>query len=137
LASTTDQLHTINGRYDKPFLPCNVRVNSGLAVSNIALTTALTISWSHRSKTDNKMSVYNTDLLNLDGGVTYTLRLYDENNTLRRTVTGITGKTYEWTTEETDSGLTGRLNNSVRFELEAEQGGTVSEFIFDRTVTRS
>ena len=45
----------------------------------------------------------------VSGDETYTLRLYDETDTLRRTVTGITGNSYTWSTEVADSGL-GDLN---------------------------
>ena len=43
----------------------------------------------------------------VSGDETYTLRLYDETDTLRRTVTGITGNSYTWSTEAADSGFTG------------------------------
>ena len=39
------------------------------------------------------------------GDETYTLRLYDETDTLHRTVTGITGNSYTWGTEVADSVL--------------------------------
>ena len=38
----------------------------------------------------------------VSGDETYTLRLYDETNALRRTVTGITGNSYTWSTELLD-----------------------------------
>lgn len=41
----------------------------------------------------------------VSGDETYTLRLYDETDTLRRTVTGITGNSYTWSTEAADSGF--------------------------------
>lgn len=138
LVDATEYVHVIDGRYDKPLAPINVRVNGGLATATIGLNTELTVSWSHRSKTSGKLATYTDDTMALDSGVTYTLRLYDENDVLVRTETGLTGKTYTWTSadEEADSGLTGRLNNTVRFELEAVQSGTVSEFTYSRTVTR-
>ena len=41
----------------------------------------------------------------VSGDETYTLRLYGESDTLIRTVTGITGNSYTWSTEAADSGL--------------------------------
>ena len=46
----------------------------------------------------------------VSGDETYTLRLYDETDTLRRTVTGITGNSYTWSTEVADSQVGGVLD---------------------------
>jgi hypothetical protein len=70
-----------------------------------------------------------------EAGVTYTLRLYDETDVLRRTVTGLTGTSYTWSTEVADCGL-GRLNTSLRVELESVRGTVVSLNKWNLTVER-
>ena len=72
-----------------------------------------------------------------EAGVTYTLRLYDQNGTLVRTETGLTGTSYTWSTEDTDSGLpSGEFNSNVRVRLNAVRGGIDShqghDYTFDR-----
>lgn len=59
--------------------------------------------------------------------MTYTLRIYGEAGSLRRTYSGLTGtsQTYTLVNDEADSGL-GRPNALLRIELEADRSGVTS-----------
>ena len=83
-----------------PLPPENVLINGARYPADIS--GQYTISWAPNPREH----MYGPAV---SGDETYTLRLYDETDTLRRTVTGITGNSYTWSTEATDSGL-GNLN---------------------------
>jgi hypothetical protein len=79
-----------------PLPPENVLINGARYPADIS--GQYTISWAPNPRE----RVYGPAA---SGDETYTLRLYDETDTLRRTVTGITGNSYTWSTEVMDSGL--------------------------------
>lgn len=72
----------------------------------------------------------------VSGDETYTLRLYGESDTLIRTVTGITGNSYTWSTEVADSGLVGDYNSVVNadspvayWKLDETSGTTATDSV--------
>ncbi|MDR0736097.1 MAG: hypothetical protein LBF51_04565 [Zoogloeaceae bacterium] len=97
----------ITGRAGRPYPPGNFRVN-GIAYPT-AITGAMTISWSHRDRLTQADLLVDTTTGNIgpEPGTTYTLKLYDETGALARTETGLTGTSYEWETEDVDSGTAG------------------------------
>jgi len=128
---------TIAARHARPYPPGNVKLNGAAYPS--AITGQLTISWSHRDRLQQTAGFIRQDAGNIgpEPGTTYTLRLYDQNGALARTVTGLTGTSYTWMTEDSDSGLpAGTLNTSVRVELEAVRTGLVSWQTHDIQVAR-
>lgn len=108
---------TMARRYDRPYPPGRLRVNGATYPASIA--GALTINWAHRDRVlqqDQLIDSENTSI-GPESGTTYTVELYDQANVLRRTVTGLTGTTYTWSTEEADSPNTaGGANAMLRFE---------------------
>jgi len=114
----------MNRRQARPYPPGNVQVNGQRWP--VATTGTLSLTWSHRDRVQQTAGFIKQDAGNIgpEYGVTYTLRLYDETNTLRRTV-NLSAANYVWSVEEADCGL-GRLNAHVRFELEAVRSGYVS-----------
>lgn len=121
-------LITMVGRYSKPYPPGNFKVNGSFYPVNIA-ETDITVSWSHRDKTVQTSTIVDHTAGNIgpETGVTYTLRFYGEDGSLRKTVSGLTGTSYTWATEIADSGFSPpRYNTAVRIELEAVKGGNVS-----------
>lgn len=128
---------TFLGRNHLPYPPGNVKINT-VAYAN-TFSDALTISWSHRSRTQQTTGeIFDTTHGDIgpETGVTYTLRLYDETNTLRRTVVGLTTTSYLWNTEIADCGL-GRRNTTIRFELESVRDGLVSWQKHNLSITRT
>jgi len=116
LASATTMTVTLTDRASRPYMPGNFRLNNVYYAASIS--GSLTVSWSHRNRLTQGRAVYaqNAADVALEAGTTYTLRLYDENNTLRRTETGLTGTSYAWTTEAADSLLlTPGVSSQLRF----------------------
>lgn len=136
-ASAPDDSIVVDARQHKPYPPGRFQLNGEYYPE--AITGELTVSWAHRDRLQQTASIIDHTAASIgpEASVTYTLQLYDENNVLRRTETGLTGTSYTWTTEEADSLLTDRLNNSVRVVLKAVRGGVDSWQSHDYTVQRA
>ena len=97
------------------------------------------MSWSHRDRTQQTSYLVQQSAGDIgpETSTTYTLRIYGELGTLVHTESGMTGTSYTYpeATEIAESGL-GRLNNSLRIELESDISGKTSwqfqEREFDR-----
>lgn len=136
-ADATDYPITFDDRPSRPYPPGKFQINGSYYPATI--TGALTVSWTHRDRTQQTASVLDHTYGNVgpEAGVTYTLMLYDENGVLRRTETGLSGTSYTWSTEEADSLLPpATLNTSVRVRLKAVRSGIESWQEHDWTVTR-
>lgn len=131
-----DDILTIAARQDKPYPPGKFRIN-GYEYPN-EIVGALMVSWVHRDRTQQTVSVIDESFGNIgpETGVTYTLALYNEHGDLVRTETGLTGSSYTWVTEADDCGLVGRLNEQVRVRLWAVRGSVLSFQEHDFTTTR-
>jgi len=123
---------TLEGRMMRPYPPGNVQVNGSRWPETIGASAELALTWAHRDRTVQTVSI------GPETSVTYTLRIYGESNTLIRTETGLagTGYTYASADEISDSGL-GRLNTSLRFELEAVRGTLTSLQMWNLSVIRA
>lgn len=129
---------TIANRQGKPYPPGNFKLNGASYPTSI--TGQLVVTWSHRDRTQGlgSFTSQSTGDIGPEAGTTYTVRLYDQNNVLRKTVTGITTTTYTWTTESADSGLSGgALNTSVRATVASVVSGRESTYAQDWTTTRT
>lgn len=124
IASSSELQWTMVARPYRPFPPGNVKLNG--EAYPIEISGELTVTWSHRDRLQQTVSLTSQTAGNIgpEAGTTYTLRLYGEADTLLRTVTGLTGTTYTWSTEAADSG--GALNDRVRVELESVRDGVTS-----------
>jgi hypothetical protein len=136
LADVSEISVTLASRALRPYVPSAIKVNG--ADYPTIFSGALAVTWSHR----NRLGAWVFDdagaAASPEAGTTYTLRLYDNNDVLRRTYSGIAGTSQTWTTEDTDSGLgAGVLNSRVRFELEAVVGSLVSFQIANIEVWRT
>ena len=136
LASAAVQSITLDQRAQRPYPPGRLRINTVAYPALIA--GPLVVDWAHRDRLAQDDSIFDTETGSMgpEIGTTYTLRLYDENALLARTVTGLTGTTYTWATEEADSGLSGRLNNTLRIELESVRDGLTSMQMHDFSTAR-
>lgn len=136
-AAPSDSL-TMTGRQARPYPPGRLRINGAAWPSTI--TGELTIQWAHRDRITQSDQLIDQEAGSIgpEPGTTYTIRLYAPAGTLRRTVAGLTGTSYTWTTEAADSGLPpGTYNSLVRIELESVRDGLASHTRYDVTVTRS
>lgn len=127
LASAPTDSLAMNRRQNRPYPPGNLRIN-GTAYPSV-VKGDLAISWSHRDRLSQTVSLtaQNAGNIGPESGVTYTLRIYGEAGSLRRTYSGLTGtsQTYTLANDEADSGL-GRPNALLRIELEANRSGVTS-----------
>jgi hypothetical protein len=95
---------------------------------------------------NNPPYFYGSDDIDTEDGLEWRLSLYDETVVESPTTPTVVidllpgTVTYTWTTEEADSGLTGRLNNQVRVRLRAIRTEDTTEIeskeVFDLTVDR-
>lgn len=136
LGNATDEALVLASRAQRPYVPTNFKCN---AVSYPAqISGALAMTWSHRNRLGNWSFVDAGATGSPEATTTYTIRLYDETDVLRKTYSGLTGTSQTWTTEQADSGLpVGTLNSRVRIEMEAVVGALVSHQIINFTVFRT
>lgn len=130
--------YTFAGRMIRPYPPGNVKVNNVMWPTTILGQIALT--WAHRDRMQQTVYLVTQAEGNIgpEAGVTYTVRVYNENNSLQKTVTGLTTTawTYLTTDEATDSGL-GRINGKFKVEIESVRAGYTSWQKQTRSVDRA
>ena len=127
LSVATERSFTFGQRMFRPYPPGNFLINSAPYPEYIDGNDPIDIFWAHRDRLLQTAYLVeqNESDIGPEPGVTYTLRLYDENDTIIINLTGLTTTAYNWTTEVADSGL-GRLNGSVRAVLTSVRGGLES-----------
>ena len=104
LVAATTLSVTFTQRVLRPYPPADVKING--TSYPVAILGAYALTWKHRDRTAQTTIISQADAsIGPETGTTYTLRLYGEAGTLLRTATGLTGTTYTWTDEQTDSGL--------------------------------
>lgn len=97
---------TFARRAARPYPPGALKLNG--AAYPASISGPLTVSWAHRDRLlqqDTLVATTDGDI-GPEPGTTYTLRLYGEDGTLRRTETGLTGTSYTWSSELADAGVT-------------------------------
>ena len=109
IALATAMTVGVGGRAALPYPPANVQINGSHYPASIGTSDLITITWAHRDRIlqADQLVDWTQGDIGPEPGVTYTIWLYDEMGTLRRTETGLTGTTYTWVTEGEDSGLGG------------------------------
>jgi hypothetical protein len=107
LAAAPIDTQTFKRRAWAPYPPANVRVNGALFPQYIKGDFALTWASRNRLTQADQSVAYTSGGATPEAGVTYTLALTDQNGTLRRTYSGITGAnaSQTWTTETADCNL--------------------------------
>ena len=122
----------------RPYPPGNVKVN-GSAWPKV-IVGALSISWAHRDRMQQTAYLVSQTEGHIgpEAGVTYTVRCYNENNALQKTVTGLTSASwvYALADESAESGF-GRINGKLRIEIEAVRDGVTSWQKQTRSVERA
>lgn len=136
-SATAVNASALDSRAARPYAPGNVKINN---VSYPAsFSGAPTITWTHRDRTQQTSAIVEHSAASIgpESGTTYTLKIYGDGGTLKRTVTGITAATYTYldADEKADNG--GNLNSSLRFELWSVRDGLDSWQKYDITVNRA
>ncbi|WP_017365807.1 phage tail protein [Methylococcus capsulatus] len=137
-AAATEMSLPLNKRFIRPYCPGNAQINGKRYPTAVA--GEINVSWATRNRqSQTAYLVLQTEgAITPEAGQTVTVRFYNENGSLRRTVSGIAGSGTTWplAQELADSGL-GRVNAHVKVEIEASRDGYVSwqkhVIEFDRT----
>lgn len=124
----------VDARQYKPYPPGQFKFNTVYYPE--AIEGVLTISWAHRDRLLQTATIvdHTNGDIGPEAGTTYTLQLYDEDNNLVKTYTGLSGTSQVWTSEVSDSG---QLNNNIRAVLKAVRDGVDSHQSHDFTVDRA
>lgn len=136
--AATSNLLTFAARALRPLVPGNFLVNGSLTTATIPNTGDVPLSWEARNrKTQATLIRQTTTGVASEYGVTYSLKIYGNNNTLLRTVTGLTATSYTYTNafETADTG--GALSGVLTFQLWAVREGLDSYCCWTRVVTRT
>jgi hypothetical protein len=140
-SAAIDTASAFDSRQARPYPPGAFKINSVSYPGNF--TGQPTISWTHRDRLlqTGEITEHSATSIGPEAGTTYTLKIYDENNVLRRTETGLTGTSYLYTeaNERADCSLspTDPLNTQLRFVLLAVRSGLNSWQQYDSTVPRA
>lgn len=102
---------TIVGRAARPYPPGDVKVNGAYFPLKIN-SDPLAVTWAHRDRTQQTGGTligYTGANIGPEAGATHTLKLYNENDVLSHTESGMTGTSYTWptATEKTESLIAG------------------------------
>lgn len=130
--SATTRNLTLRNRANLPAPPGNIKINGSYFPA--AITTSLAATWSHRSAAEQATSMINwlnTSSQTKPAGVTYTATLTNVGVSppvVLNTTTGITGTAYNYS-----SGLSPKLNTTVRLDIKAVESGVDSFEVFSHT----
>lgn len=93
---------SLQARAYRPYPPGGLALNGTYLASEI--NDQLTVSWKHRDRLEQIDSVVSQTAADIgpEEGVTYNLKVYDEKNTLKKNLTGLTGTSWTWETETAD-----------------------------------
>jgi len=128
---------TIEARQAKPYPPGDLKINGERYPSGVSGD--LVISWSHRDRLQQTASIVDTlsGSIGPESGVTYSIRIYDETNTLLQSVDAITGTSHTLTLAQ-ELVLAGGYNNTqFRIELWSVRDGIESHTKYDYSFSRS
>lgn len=115
---------TITGRQGRPYPPARVMVNGVHYALAGPQTSQIDLTWAHRNRLVQQDQLVSHDEASIgpEAGTTYTVRVYD-GTTLLRTVTGISGTAWSYTSVmRASDGVT----DQVIFEIESVRDGFVS-----------
>lgn len=135
----------LDSRMIRPYPPGNLKINGErfpTYVSSGANGNKITLTWNHRDRTNItqlQSLVKHDEAVNYgpEAGATYTIKIYDEDDILCRTFSGITGTSQEYT-ETQEIADCGALQDRLRFEIYAVRDGFNSwQNGYDITVKRS
>lgn len=132
IATAQSMSITFRARAQRPYPPGNVAVNGTYFPSKTY--GALSMTWSHRSRTQQTVSLipFTSGNIGPETGTTYTVRAYS-GATLLKTYSGIT--TTSWSMPAADDSAAG-YPQTLRVELESSVGGKASLQKHDITIDR-
>ena len=101
---------TMRARAFRPYPPAGLSFNGAYLPEEFE--GKLTVSWKHRDRWQQIDTLVTQQEANVgpEEGVTYNLKVYDENDTLKKNLTGLTGTSWTWDTETADCDFTALSN---------------------------
>ena len=133
----------LDSRMIRPYAPGNLKFNTERFPTFLSSKAAskFTLTWNHRDRTDatqlNNIVEHTTATdYGPEAGATYTIKVYDEDNVLQRTVTGLSAKTYDYTHAFEISDC-GSLQSQLRFVIYSVRDGFDSFQSYDVLIKRS
>lgn len=116
---------TIQARHNKPYPPGKFRINGDYMP--VSVTDDVLIEWVERNRItqDSNLLAQDEASITPEAGTTYTLKIYDQTDTLVRTLTGLTGTSYTYTVID-ELADCGAEQTHLRIELLAERDGVQS-----------
>ncbi|QXV73586.1 putative tail assembly protein [Rhizobium phage RHph_X2_30] len=130
--AATDAVSTV-GRQGRPYPPGNVHVNADLCFDAGPVTGDFTISWAHRDRVlqADQIVSHQDSSVGPEAGTTYNLRFYTSGMSLIRAVTGISGTSASFDSDDTD------LTGSMIVRLESQRDGLTSVQRYEFPMTRT
>jgi hypothetical protein len=126
-AGATALSRTMGRRALRPYAPGNIRINTVYNGSIPAAGTDVVVAWSHRDRTRQAtVTLQNAGTVGLEGGASYTLRIYNQAGTLLRTASGLVTETYTYTNVQETADNGGVLADALTFVLFSTRDGLTS-----------
>ncbi len=135
-ADATEMSVTMAQRFFRPYPPGNFEIN-GEPYANVPFSIGdPVLTWAHRDRVgqQDRLIGHTDGDEGPEAGQTYNIRVYDNDDVLVRTVTGLTGTT--WTYLEADW-ITDGSPTRPRFELESERDGIASLMLYSHRLIRT
>lgn len=128
--------YTMNQRQARPYPPGRVRVNGEIYPSTIGALDGMSLTWAHRNRLTQTAAMVpqSSTSVTPEVGTTYTLRIYNQEMSLLRTETGLTGTAFDYTTalegEDIGSGSVAVDEFWPKVSLLLNMNGTNSSTVF-------
>lgn len=103
LADAPQDSVVFNARASRPYPPGNIKINGQLFPNTISGLDGVTVTWAHRDRkqqTGADLVVFTDSNIGPEVGTTYSLRIYNENDAILRSVSGINGTSYSYSVED-------------------------------------
>lgn len=115
----------VQARHNKPYPPGLFRINGDYMPTSVENT--ITVSWVHRNRISQDSHLIAQDETSIapEVGQTYGIRIYDQDEVLCRTLTGLTGESYTYPLDEEFADC-GGTQTHLRIELYSERDGLES-----------
>lgn len=128
---------TILARQNLPYPPGNLRINSQSYPTNINSADDLTFTWAHRDRLTQTAALIPTTTGDIgpEAGVTYTVKLYDDQSTLFKTETGLSSTTFSYS-NETELAENGEIFPAMTVEIISVRDGLESYQALNHTFNR-
>lgn len=140
LSDTPKDSIYLKGRLLRPYPPGDFKINDLMYPFYSPFGKDIVISWAHRNRiqqTGDIVPQWEGDI-GPEGGTTYTIQIFDENDILIREESGIIETSYTYTKEQekSDSGMD-RVNIQLRIKLFSVRDGLESFDYHEHTIHRS